>query len=91
MKHWRDVLPGRMIEVFFEDLVTDTQGVGKRLINHLGLEWDNRWTEDQSEMEAIRNEAVGRWKHYDKQLQPIIKTMGSIVDEYEQERAEALK
>ncbi len=39
MAHWRTVIPGRFIEIDYEDLVVNQQQVSKRLINYLGLDW----------------------------------------------------
>lgn len=41
MAHWTAVLPpGVMIEVRYEDLIADLEPGARRMIAHLGLEWD---------------------------------------------------
>ena len=41
MDFWRNVLPqGAMLELRYEDLVTDFETNARRLIEHCGLEWD---------------------------------------------------
>ncbi|HUG79570.1 MAG TPA: sulfotransferase [Burkholderiales bacterium] len=41
MRHWREVSGLDMLEVAYEDLVDDTAGVSRRMIEFLGLPWDD--------------------------------------------------
>ena len=41
MAHWRAMLPaGAMLEIDYEDLVRDQEGVTRRLLEHCGLAWE---------------------------------------------------
>lgn len=40
MAHWHAVLPGRILDVRYEDLVADPQAQGHRIYEWCGLEWD---------------------------------------------------
>ncbi len=40
MDHWRSVLPMPVLDLGYEDLVGDQEGVSRTLIDFLGLEWD---------------------------------------------------
>lgn len=43
MDHWRAVLPpGRIYDIRYEDVVDDLPGEARKLIAHLGLQWDPR-------------------------------------------------
>jgi len=43
MEHWQEVLPaGRILDVRYEDVVTDLEGQARRIIGHCGLNWDDR-------------------------------------------------
>ncbi|TQM12792.1 tetratricopeptide repeat protein [Pseudoxanthomonas sp. 3HH-4] len=39
MQHWHEVLPGVILDVRYEDLVTDTEAQAKRIYDWCGLEW----------------------------------------------------
>jgi tetratricopeptide (TPR) repeat protein len=83
MEHWHDVLPLRMIDIQYEDLVADLDGESRRLIDFLGLEWDpaclafheterpvltgSYWQVRQT----LYTSSVGRWRHYRKDLGPL--------------------
>lgn len=42
MEHWRDTLPpGVMLEVDYESLIMDLPGQSARMLDHLGLDWDD--------------------------------------------------
>jgi len=40
MRHWHDVMPGVILDVRYEDLVTDTEAQARRLYDWCGLEWN---------------------------------------------------
>ena len=41
MSHWNEVLPGKVLDVQYEDVVTDLEGQVRRLLSHCGLPWDD--------------------------------------------------
>ncbi|MDE2462636.1 MAG: sulfotransferase [Alphaproteobacteria bacterium] len=83
MEHWRRVLPGRFIEVDYETLVGDHEGVSRRLIGCCGLEWEDACLafdrNPSSSLTAsaaqarqpIYSSSVGLWKRYADQLAPL--------------------
>ena len=40
MKHWHQVLPQKIFDVRYEDMVADHEGMSRKLIEFIGLEWD---------------------------------------------------
>lgn len=97
MKYWRELLPGKMYEVYYEDTVANTEYVAREMIDYLGLEWDPACLDHTSAKKTVNtasvwqvrqpiySSSVAKWKQYEKQLQPMISSMGSIVEEYESE------
>jgi tetratricopeptide (TPR) repeat protein len=84
MEHWRRALPaGVMLEVQYEEFVTDFEPQARRLIDFCGLEWDDRcfafhktqrpiWTASATQVrEPIYRSSIGRWKPYERMLQPL--------------------
>ncbi len=39
MRHWHGVMPGEILDVQYEDLVTDTEGQARRMLDWCGLDW----------------------------------------------------
>ena len=83
MQHWRDVLPGRMLELHYEELVADLKGQARRLVAHLDLPWDEACLQFHETARAVRTaslaqvrrpiykDSVGRWKNYEEELAPL--------------------
>ncbi len=85
MAHWRRALPsGRMLEVRYEELVGDLEGVARRLVAHCGLAWDARCLEFHRTERPVRTasatqvrrpiyqSSIARWRKYEKFLAPLL-------------------
>jgi tetratricopeptide (TPR) repeat protein len=83
--HWRDVLPvGTLLEVRYEELTADQERWTRRILDFLGLEWDERCLNfhktDRAVMTAsfwqVRQEmyrrAGARWHNYRKYIRPLL-------------------
>lgn len=83
--HWRATLPPeRYLEVRYEALVSDQEGETRRLLEFLGLEFDERtlrfYEQDNvvgtasagQVRQPVYTSAVGRWKRYGDRLRPAI-------------------
>jgi tetratricopeptide (TPR) repeat protein len=83
MEHWRKVLPLKLIEISYEETVSNTPETVRRLLDLLGLEWDERClsphtnpcaVETASQWQVrqpIYGHALERWRHYEKHLAPL--------------------
>jgi hypothetical protein len=40
MRHWDTVLPGRVLRVWYEDVVEDLEGNVRRILDFCGLEFE---------------------------------------------------
>ena len=89
MAHWHKVLPAdRLIDVEYEAVVDDVDGQARRLIEFLGLPWDDACTRFYENTRSVRTASVnqvrqpiyktssGRWKQYASHLQPLLKALG---------------
>lgn len=85
MAHWRSVLPeGAMIEVQYEDLVTDFAAQARRLVAYCGLEWDDRCsafhetrrpvtTSSATQVrQPIYRSSIDQWRRYGHRLGPLL-------------------
>lgn len=89
MAHWRKVLPkDRFIEVDYETVVEDVEGQARRLIDFLGLAWDDACVRFHETRRTIRTASVnqvrqpiyktsaGRWKAHARHLEPLLAALG---------------
>jgi tetratricopeptide (TPR) repeat protein len=85
MNHWREVLPeGVMLEVRYEELVTDFEAQVRRILAHCGLEWHDAClafykakrpvkTASAAQVhQPLYRSSVGRGSRYGDMLRPLI-------------------
>ena len=84
MSHWESLFPGEILNLQYEELVMDQERVSKQLIDYLGLEWDEKCLDFHNNERDVRTSSniqvrqpmfknsINRWKHYERQLQPLI-------------------
>ena len=89
MDHWRQVLPVGWLDVPYEETVADLEPVARRLVAWCGLDWDpaclafhqGRHTVRSASLAQVRRplytQAVGRWKHYERTLAPLLALLPS--------------
>lgn len=85
MRHWENVLPaGTMMVVDYENVVADTEGSARALIDFIGLEWDDACLAFHKSARPVKTASVTqvrqpiytssleRAKKYGAGLQPLI-------------------
>jgi Flp pilus assembly protein TadD len=88
MRHWHDILPeGRILDVRYEDCVADPEREGRRMLDFIGLPWDTVCLKFHESERTVRtasvvqvrtpiySSSIGRWKHFEKHLQPLIEAL----------------
>lgn len=88
MAHWKDVLPIPILDVVYEEMVSDQEGISRKVVDFLGLPWDPRCLEfykvDRPVMTAsswqvrqpIYSGSKARWRNYEKHLGALRKGLG---------------
>lgn len=84
MKHWHQVLPaGRIYDIQYEHIVEDLPGQARRLIEFLGLPWENGCQEFHLNQQVsttgsasqvrkpVYSSSVGKWQRYENELKPL--------------------
>jgi tetratricopeptide (TPR) repeat protein len=97
MEHWQRVLPGRFLELCYEDLVADQEGQTRRILEFCGLDWQpaclrferNRRPVHTASAVQVRQplhrRSIGLWKRYAQELQPLRALLQSCQDAYSAE------
>lgn len=80
MAHWKNVMPGVIYDLAYEDLVSDVEGQSRQLLDYCGLAWEPRCmyfhenasvstTASASQVrQPVYQSSVNRWKTYNLQL-----------------------
>ena len=84
MRHWASILPeGVMLEMRYEDMVTHPEREIRRMVEFLGLPWDEacldfsrartivRTSSVAQVRDGMRKDYMQRWKRYAKHLEPL--------------------
>jgi hypothetical protein len=83
MAHWRTVLPGRFLDLDYEDLVAHQESASRRLLSHCGLAWEDAClafernespslTASAAQVrQPIHGRSVGLWRKYARELAPL--------------------
>jgi hypothetical protein len=94
MAHWDEVLPGRIHRVIYEDLVADPEREVRRMLDYLGLPFEQEclrfYEKEQAILTASVEQArgpiyaggVGNSCNFEPWLGPLKKTLGTVLDAY---------
>lgn len=82
-RHWRETIGSRMIELHYEDLVSDQEGQTRGLLTELGLDFEEACLHFDTNVapvatassvqvrEKVHSRSVQKWKKFEAQLQPL--------------------
>jgi predicted Zn-dependent protease len=92
MRHFDAALPGRVHRLIYDDLVDDTEGEVRRLLDHCGLPfdgaclrfWETRRPISTHSSEQVRTPvfrgALDRWRNYEPFLGPLARTLAPALE-----------
>jgi hypothetical protein len=90
LAHWREVLPLPMLELNYQQLVGDFEGQSRRIVDFLGLPWDDACLDTASSgrtvktasarqiREGVNTKSIDRWKRYGPGIEPLIEALGGM-------------
>ena len=88
MTHWEEVLGERMLAVDYETLVADPESLARRMVRHVGLEWDDACLRPHEVARPVHTasawqvrqpvyrRSAGRAHRYDRFLGPLLEALG---------------
>ena len=87
MNHWDKVLPEKILRVNNEDVVEDLEGQVHRILNYLGLPFEEecitfyetdrsvRTASSEQVRRPVNKDGMGRWKPYAQYLKPLLNVL----------------
>jgi len=60
MAHWHAILPGRILEVHYEEMVRDQEGQTRKLLDFVGLGWEDACLEFHKAERTVTT--ISRWQ-----------------------------
>lgn len=90
MDHWESVLPEKILRVEYEDVIENLESQVHRLLDFLGLPFDQRCIEFHKTERAVHTPSaeqvrqplyksgVGQWKNFESFLDPLKQSLGIV-------------
>ena len=94
MAHIDQVLPGRVYRVIHEHLLDDPEGETRRLLDALGLPFEEsclrfhenrravRTASSEQVRRPINRDGAGQWQPVSEQLKPLTDALGDCIETY---------
>jgi tetratricopeptide (TPR) repeat protein len=92
MRHWQETLPGKVLEVRYEDMVNDQENQTRRLLAFCGLPWEEQCLRFYETDRAVRtasseqvrqpmyNSSINHWRNFKAQLAPLLEVIGEELE-----------
>lgn len=84
MQHWHQLFPGEILEINYEDVIEDTEGMARRMLAYIGVEWEPQVLNFNELDRPVKTASVwqvrqpiyktskSKWINYKKHLAPLI-------------------
>ncbi len=94
MDHWDEVLPGKILRVQYEDVVADTETQVRRILEYLGLPFEESCVEFHKTKRSVRTASseqvrqpifktgLEQWRNFEPWLDPLKEALGPVLDRY---------
>jgi hypothetical protein len=96
MAHFDEVIPGRIHRIIYENMIEDTEGEVRRLLEYCGLPFEAatlsfynnaravRTASSQQVRKPIFREGIDHWRNYEPWLTPLRQVLGDVLVAYPQ-------
>jgi hypothetical protein len=83
MTHWNEVLPGKILHIQYEELVTNQQQTTEKMLQFLSLDWDQNCLDFHRNKRPVKTvsssqvrqpmsrQGIDSWRRYEDQLEPL--------------------
>ena len=94
MDHWNEVLPGRVLTVQYEEVVTDFENQVRRILEYCNLPWEDdcirfyeterpvRTASSEQVRQPIYTGALNFWRNYETHLDELVEILEPVRDRY---------
>jgi len=91
MDHWHEVLPGKVLDVQYEDVVDDLETQVRRILEYCELPWDDaclrfyetdravKTASSEQVRQPIYSSAKHKWRNYEAHLAPMIDVLEPLL------------
>ena len=92
MHHWQQIFPGEILEVSYEDVVTDAEGQARRMLDYIGVPWEPQVLNFNELERPVKTASVwqvrqpiyttskAKWECYREHLAPLIRGTNAKIE-----------
>jgi hypothetical protein len=89
MDYWQSVLPGKLLTIQYEETISDTEAVVRRMLDHVGVAFEGACLEFYKNKRAVKTasseqvrqpinrKGVGAWADVAGDIQPLFDSLGA--------------
>ena len=93
MKHWHQVLPGKILDVQYEEVVDDLPSHVSRLLDYMDLPFEEscvnfhkteravKTSSSEQVRKPIYRSALAYWENFEELLDPLKESLGNLIEE----------
>ena len=93
MSHWDELLPGKVLRVQYENVVSDLENQVKRILSHCNLPFERACVDFHQTKRAVRTASseqvrqpiyqgsINTWKKFDSHIEPLKEILRPLLDE----------
>jgi len=93
MEHWQQLFPDKILDVSYENVVVDTEGQTRRIIEFCDLPWDDGCLNEKPDRhqnitrtasiwqarQPVYQSSVHRWRNYEKHLGTLLEVLAPVL------------
>jgi hypothetical protein len=91
MDHWHEVLPGKVLDVHYEEVVADLEGQVRRILEYCELDWEDSCLQFHETSRAVKSasseqvrrpiysSSINSWRHYESHLGDLIEVLEPLL------------
>ena len=91
MAHWESVMPGKILDVHYENVVEDLETEVRRILEHCGLPFEEQClrfhetdrpvntASSEQVRKPIYSSSVNLWRNYEKHLAPLVEVLHPVL------------
>jgi tetratricopeptide (TPR) repeat protein len=98
MDYWHELLPGKVLDVHYEQMVTDQENQTRRLLEHCQLPWQDRClrfyeteravntASSEQVRQPIYSGSIHSWRRFETRLGPLIEVLEPLLRQLPQDQ-----
>jgi tetratricopeptide (TPR) repeat protein len=92
LHHWNQLFPGEILNINYEDVIEDTEGMARKMLNYIGVDWEPQVLNSHELDRPVKTASVwqvrqpiyktskAKWEKYKDHLAPLIQGTNAKIE-----------